>query len=186
MGPAWGPKVDLGAHFEGKRGSGLFLGCPGDVILRPRVAQETPRVANSHQKSAQRGPREVPKERKNTKSRKLRHLDFERPYGGLATFTPFGGTGTGKKAAEIRTLRKILETCCFWPCPPPPKANPPPKGGGATGGGAGGGGGQRTITPSYTPLVPPPAPSPAEPPRRPPRAELKLKLKLLYLYSTLS
>ena len=103
MGPAWGPKVDLGAHFEGKRGSGLFLGCPGDVILRPRVAQETPRVANSHQKSAQRGPREVPKERKVRKNRKLRHLDFERHYGGLATFTPFGDDRDTKKHKQMIT-----------------------------------------------------------------------------------
>jgi len=69
--------------------------------LRPRVAQDTPRVANSDEKAAQRGPRDIPKEGKIAKPRKLQHLDFERPYEGLATFTPFGETGRGKKLPKF-------------------------------------------------------------------------------------
>ena len=42
----------------------------GRRILRPRVAQETPRVANNDEKIAQRGPREVPKERQIRKKTK--------------------------------------------------------------------------------------------------------------------
>ena len=74
---------------------------PGRRILRPRVAQETPRVENSDEKTAQRRYRDIPKEGKIVKPRKLQHFDFERPYEGLATFTPFGETGRGKRAAEI-------------------------------------------------------------------------------------
>ena len=79
----------------------VVFGVLGRRILRPRVAQETPRVANNDEKTAQRGPRGIPKEGKIAKPRKLQHLDFERPYEGLATFTPFGETGRRKKTAEI-------------------------------------------------------------------------------------
>ena len=64
----------------------------------PRVAQETTRVENSDKKTAQRDPRDIPKEGTIVKIRKLQHLDFERPYEGLDTFTPFGDTGGGKKS----------------------------------------------------------------------------------------
>ena len=89
---AWCPKVDLGVHFGGKRGRG------GRRILRPRVGQETTIVENRDEKTPQRGARDIPKEGQIVKIRKLQHLDFERPYEGLATFTPFGETGGGKKS----------------------------------------------------------------------------------------
>ncbi len=73
------------------------------------MAQGTPRGADGHQKGAQRAPAEVPKERKIIKTRKLRHLDFERPYGALATFTPFGGARGRKKANENPEMSKILD-----------------------------------------------------------------------------
>ena len=106
MAPAWGPKADLGDHFGCLR---VVFGVPGGQILMSKVAQANPRVANSYQKSAQRGPRDVPKGRKTTKNKKLRHLDFERPYEVLATFSAFGGTGAGKDGAEMRTLRNITK-----------------------------------------------------------------------------
>ena len=79
----------------------VVFGVLGRRLLRPRVAQETPRTANRDEKIAQRGTRDIPKEGKIVKPRQLQHLDFERPYKSLATFTPFGETGRGKKAAEI-------------------------------------------------------------------------------------
>ena len=113
LGPAWGPKVDLGAHFEGKRGSGLFLGCPGDVILRPRVAQETPRVANSHQKSAQRGPREVPKERKTQKHENYDTLISNDPMGVWLHLHPSGGPGPEKKLPKFEHYEKYWKHVAF-------------------------------------------------------------------------
>ena len=74
--------------------------------MSPRVAQGTPRGADGHQKSARRGPREVRKGRKIRKKRKLRHLDFERPYGGFATFTHFGEARVQKKGNKISTKKK--------------------------------------------------------------------------------
>ena len=113
----------------------VVFGVPGGRILMSKDAQETPRVANSHQKSAQRAPRDVPKGREITKSRKLRHLDFERPYGVLATFTAFRGTGAGKDGAEMRTLRNITKKDAFGVALPRPKATLPPRGGWWRGGG---------------------------------------------------
>ena len=107
----------------------VVFGVPRERILMSKVAQETPRVANSHQKSAQRGPRDVPKGRQIIKKGKLRHLDFERPYGVLATFTAFGGTGAGKNAADTCTLRNIAKKHAFGVALPRPKATLPPRGG---------------------------------------------------------
>ena len=87
----------LESTSEANAAEGVF-GVLGRRILRPRVAQETPRVENSDEKTAQRGPRDIPKEGQIVKPRKLQHLDFERPYKGLATFTPFGETGRGTKS----------------------------------------------------------------------------------------
>ena len=87
--------------LRGQMRGRVVFGVLGRRILRPRVAQETPRVANNDEKTAQRGLRGIPKEGKIAKPRKLQHLDFERPYEGLATFTPFGETGRRKKTAEI-------------------------------------------------------------------------------------
>ena len=114
----------------------VVFGVLGRRILRPRVAQETPRGANSDEKIAQRGPREIPKEGKMTKQRNLRHLDFERPYWGLATFTHLWGdqdrkissrsSKTTEKYGKVSKTTKNVGKCCFWACPPPSKSNPPP------------------------------------------------------------
>ena len=109
LGPSLGPKGGSWRSFRRPACLRVVFGVPGGRILMSKVAQGTPRVANSHQKSAQRAPRDVPKGREITKSRKLRHLDFERPYRVLATFTAFGGTGAGKDGAEMRTLRNITK-----------------------------------------------------------------------------
>ena len=60
----------------------------------------------SRQQSAQIGPRDVPKVINITKNLKLRHLDFERPYLVLATFTAFRGTG----AVEMLLKLAFCET----------------------------------------------------------------------------
>ena len=74
--------------------------------MSPRLAQGTPRGADGHQKSAQRAPAEVPKERKIRKNRKLRRLDFGPHYGALATFPPFGGARDRKKANKIYSKKQ--------------------------------------------------------------------------------
>ena len=43
----------------------VVFGVPGGRILISTVDQETPRVANSHEKIAQRGPTEISKEDKS-------------------------------------------------------------------------------------------------------------------------
>ena len=154
---------------------GCVWGARG-LILMSKVAQGTPRVANSHQKSAQRAPRDVPKGREITKSRKLRHLDFERPYGVLATFTAFGGTRAGKNAAEMRTLRNITKKCCFWRCPPPSQGNPSPEGWVVEGRRA-----KRRGPNVNSPVNPHPhfPPTPAEPPGQHPHCKAELKLSAM-------
>ena len=91
--PAWGPNVDLGPHFGGKRGLVLFWGCPGDAILRPRVAPEIPRVAKSHQKGGQRDPKEGLKDRKMRKN--ANHETFKNHLF-YCVFCTFGGSGARK------------------------------------------------------------------------------------------
>ena len=129
LGSSLGPKGGSWRSFQRQACSRVVFGVPRERILMSKVAQETPRVASSHQKSAQRGPGDVPKGRKITKNPKLRHLDFERPYGVLATFAAFGGTGAGRNAAETRTLRNIAKKHAFGVALPRPKATLPPRGG---------------------------------------------------------
>ena len=129
LGSSLGPKGGSWRSFRRQACLRVVFGVPRERILMSKVAQETPRVANSHQKSAQRGPGDVPKGRKITKNPKLWHLDFERPYGVLATFAAFGGTGAGKNAAETRTLLKIAKKHVFGVALPRPKATLPPRGG---------------------------------------------------------
>ena len=129
LGSSLGPKGGYWRSFRRQACLRVVFGVPREWILMAKVAQETPRVANSHQKSAQRGPRDVPKGRQIIKNGKLRHLDFERPYGVLATFAAFGGTGAGKNAAETRTLRNIAKKHAFGVALPRPKATLPPMGG---------------------------------------------------------
>ena len=106
LGPAWGPKVDFGSHFGGNPNSSVLGGLNWNALLSPRVAQGTPRGTDGHQKDTQMDPAEVPKERKNRKKRKLRHLDFSPHYGGLATFTPLGGARDRKKANKISSKKQ--------------------------------------------------------------------------------
>ena len=105
-GASLGPKSGFWTHFGGNPDSSDFGGLNWNAILSPRVAQGTPRGADGHQKGTQMAPAEVPKERKNRKKRKLRHLDFSPHYGGLATFTPFGGARDRKKADEISSKKQ--------------------------------------------------------------------------------
>ena len=107
----------------------VVFGERGRRILRPRVAQEAARDANSDEKVAQMGPREIPKERRLSKPRKLRNLDFERPCDGLATFTAFGQSGRKKKLPKFKQYEHYGEylKMLLMLCPPPPQANPPPK-----------------------------------------------------------
>ncbi len=79
----------------------VVFGVPEGQILMSKVAQENPSVANSHQKSAQGGPGDVPKGIQITKNIKLRYLDFEPPHAGLATYTAFGGTGARTHAKLV-------------------------------------------------------------------------------------
>ena len=97
------PKGGSGNHLEGKRG---FARCPEYTTLSPRVAQGTPRGADSHQKSAQRNPERAQSRGNLKKIRKLRHLDFDRHYGGLAAFTPFGEDRDTKQHKQIITENK--------------------------------------------------------------------------------
>ena len=105
-GASLGPKSGFWTHFGGNPDSSDFGGLNWNAILSPRVAQGTPRGADGHQKGTQMAPAEVPKERKNRKKRKLRHLDFSPHYGGLATFTPFGGARDRKKANKISSKKQ--------------------------------------------------------------------------------
>ena len=109
LGPSWGQlgaqKWILDPTSEATR-IRVILGVAGERHFVAKGGPRIPRGADSHQKSARRGPRDVPKERKSRKKRKLRHLDFERPYGGLATFTPFGEARVRKKTNKIYITKK--------------------------------------------------------------------------------
>ena len=78
--------------------------------MSPRVAQGTPRGADSHQKSAQRGPREVPKERKIRKNENYDTLILNDPIGFWVHLHPSGGPRNGKKLTEFaRKTNNVYE-----------------------------------------------------------------------------
>ena len=55
LGLAWGPKVDLGPHFGGERGVGLFLGCAGDALSLPSLCSSYGHVPFTHAPTLQPG-----------------------------------------------------------------------------------------------------------------------------------
>ena len=55
LGSSLGPKGGAWRSFRRQACLRVVFGVPREWILMAKVAQETPRVANSHQKSAQRG-----------------------------------------------------------------------------------------------------------------------------------
>ena len=139
LGPAWGPKVDLGAHFEGKRGSGLFLGCPGDVILKPSLHKKPPESPTV----TRRAPKGVP-ERSQRKEKTQKHENYDTlisndPMGVWLHLHPSGGPGPEKKLPKFEHYEKYWKHVAFGLALPLPRQTLPPKG--ATGGAPGGGGG---------------------------------------------
>ena len=80
--------------------------------MSPRVAQGTPRGADSHQKSVQRGHREDPEERKMSKQTKCSTLILDDSTLISIHFHPSGRTGTNKKCNNAN--RQNLTCQCFF------------------------------------------------------------------------
>ena len=79
---------DFGCNFYDEGHLGEARGCQGD--------------ANQLQNTAQRSATEV------QKSKKIRHPDFDRPYGVLDTFVAFGEAGGEEKVLKTRR-RSVIE-----------------------------------------------------------------------------
>ena len=132
LGPSW---IQLGAQrriLEIISEASMLEGCVWGAQGMDFDGKSRPGNSQSRQQSPKERPKESqgrPKGETNIKNGKLRHLDFERPYGVLATFAAFGGTGAGKNAAETRTLQNIANKFAFGVALPRPKATLPPRGG---------------------------------------------------------
>ena len=86
-GPCWNHRSILGRLSDELRSA-----------LPPNWCPRGPRDVPG---KSQRGPRDVSRGRKMLKQRKLRHLDFERPYNGLTAFSPCGEPGARPKGTKM-------------------------------------------------------------------------------------